>query len=280
MKFLLINLESIDKNYIVKKHNIDDTKVVTEFVFNKEKLIRKENSKKSFFSNLRYKLYVNRISRAIYKTLDIKKSANEKWYYILSNSILNNVAAHKEIISILDSINGAKYVLISEMEQNLPKYILEHAKSEKIDEHEIKLLIVYKNIKDINYSFVERLIKLYKKVNIYIKEKPTDNILNKIDKINKENGSYIEIIKYSKKAFVEYNVVYFVDDIRINYPRLRLDKNVLVVDEYISYSDKYNSNLAFLKQSKVNIKEIEDLNKQYGILDIASVIRKIETSGT
>lgn len=277
MKFLLINLDSIDKNYIVKKHNIDGTKNLTEFVFNNKKIINLENNKKSFFGNLKYRWYINKISSTIYKLLDIDKKSNEKWYYILSNNILNDAVAHKEIISILSSINGSKYTFVNEMEQNLPKYILEHARSEKINEHEIKLLLVYKNAKSINYSFIQKMIKKYRKVNIYIKEKPSDLILKQIDKINKENGSFIEIIKYNKKAFVEYNVVYFVQDLRTNYPRFRLDKNVLVIDEQISSSDKYNSNITFLKQIKVNIEEIEDLNKQYGILDIASVVRKIES---
>lgn len=279
MKFLLINLSDISKDYELNEYKIGDAHSLYEFVFNKEKIIKIASSKNNFITNIKKKLYISKINKAIYKVLDMNKHSLEKWNYVVSCDILNDVAVYKEVSSILNNLCGIKCILSSEMEENLPKYVLEHAKNEKVSEHEIKLLLVYKNIKDINYSYIEKLIKIYKKVNIYLKEKPTDYILNKIAMINKDNGSFIEIIKYNKKAFMEYNVIYFVQDLRINYPRLRLDKRALVIDNDVAECDKFNSNLTFLKQLKtktnIDINMIEKLNKQYGELDIAYAVRKV-----
>ena len=123
------------------------------------------------------------------------------------------------------------------------------------------------------------LIKQYKSVNIYLREQPSSYILKRIKQINKNEGTTIEILKKERKSFGEYDIIYFVDDFRENYPRFRLNKDSKVLDLQESKQDKYNSNIVYLNEfmnkQHVNVKNIQELKEKYNFAELAVVIKKI-----
>lgn len=275
MKFILVNLEDLHKECELKKYRIDDTHYINELSFSQDKLTTLLQAKQGMFNNLRQKLYRRKVKKELYSGYKTDKQMKDNCYYILSNNVSKKNEQLKYITKILESFGIKKYILPSEMNTSLPKYISEYVNDKNLTKHELNVLFVYKDLKNINFELLENCIKEYKKVNIYLAEKHTETILKRIAKINNEHGSSIEIIKYNKKAFLEYNVVYFADDFRTNYPRMRIDKNALVLDEQDAKCDKYNSNIEFFNRVKKNIEGIDKLYEQYSILSLAIVVRKI-----
>ena len=139
--------------------------------------------------------------------------------------------------------------------------------------------MVANSCNNINITLLENLIKEYKCVNIYLVNQPTSYIIKRIKQINKSEGTTIDILKKERKDFKEYNVIYFVDGQKENFPRLRINKNALVLDDSTNKTDKYNSNLIFiedyLSQNHVVTSNIKRLLETYDKLEMAGAVRKI-----
>ena len=112
-----------------------------------------------------------------------------------------------------------------------------------------------------------------------MKEQPSEYLLKRIKQINKSEGTTIEIIKKERKSFGDYNIIYFADDYRKNYPRFRFGKNAILIDLEEAQQDKYNSNAIylkeFLKKQETNLKNIQNLTKKYNYLELGALINKI-----
>ena len=166
------------------------------------------------------------------------------------------------------------------MDSNIFKYVDEYiTKNKQLKSHELKVLVVVANVKNLNISLISNLIKKYKSVNIYLKEQPSEYLLKRIKQINKSEGTTIEIIKKERKSFGDYNIIYFADDYRKNYPRFRFGKNAILIDLEEAQQDKYNSNAIylkeFLKKQETNLKNIQNLTKKYNYLELGALINKI-----
>jgi len=276
MKFILIdaknNIRPICTNSL---HCINEKCYIDEIVLKKDKLDMLVSYSEKIFNNIKLKYYKRKIKNKVRKIICSKAINNEPWFYILSKDISKMKKLDKFASDILDECGGKKFVHVSEMNTNIFRYIAEYEEQQQITSHELKVLLVISNMSNINFKLIESLINKYKKVNIYLAEKPASNILKKLSHINEEEGTCIEVIKYSKKAFLEYNVLYFVDDFRTNYPRMRISKSALVIDVLDEECDKYNSNVVFLNSINKNVETLDKLNKQYGGLYIAAAVRKM-----
>lgn len=272
MKFILFDINDTSKNTITKIQ-LDNNRYIQEVSFSKEKLVELDKNDKSFFAKVKRNIYDRDMQKKIIKALE---HHGEKWYYIPSNKLLFN----KHIFNKAESLLGHKLVTISELDTNIFKYVEEQLKNNnRLKKHELKVLLVVKENKSLNFTLLNNLIKEYKSVNIYLNENPTSYTLKKIKQINKEEGTTIDIIKKERKVFGEYNVVYFVDDVKANYPRFRLDKRTLVLDMETARKDIFNTNLTFLdeyaKQNEVFKDNIQMLLEKYDNLELATIIREI-----
>ena len=272
MKFILLDIVNEPKNDI-KKIAINDECYVNQLVLSKDILKYMNKEPKGFIQKVKYSIKDKAIEKKVLNALD---GYSQKWSYIVPKDFKHD----KYLYNKLQSLLGLKLAVVSEMESNIFKYIEEHlSKNETLKKHELKILIVGGLNKNINFTLIEKLLKEHKLVNIYLNEKPSSYVINKIKQINKAYGTMIEIIKKDKKALTEYNVVYFIDDVKENSPRLRINKNALVLDANDMINDKFNSSIVFLEDyiSKENVLKdsIQTLIKKYNKLELATVIRKI-----
>lgn len=270
MNFILLDVKTQSKYIIEKEYKILETNFVKEIVLSKEKLNKIANLKTKLKQNILDKIKVKSFENKINKALGTNKAL-----YILANDI-NVTDKHinylKELLSKLEIV---KLIPQNEMDVNFTKYIEEYVVKNKLVKENIKMLFVYKEIANIDFNVIKTAVNEYKKVNIYIKESITKDIIDRIDSINDTEGTAIEIIKYNKKAFIDYDVVYYVDDYKSNYPRMRLNKKACVIDVETAFTDKFNTNIILFNKIRNEITEIDYLRERYGLLPIACVLKYI-----
>ena len=273
MMFILFDAQDVKKTQI-RKIELDNNYYINEVVFSNNILDTINSQPKRFLDKLRYKFYDRKFEKNILKALD---KHDTKWYYILSKDLQQD---NKYLVNKFEQLLGYKVSNVNEMDTNIFKYIAEYAnESGKLKTHTLKVLLVVTNSKNLNLTLLSNLIKECKSVNIYLKDNPSEYILNRIKQINKTEGCTIEILKRERKSFTEYNVIYFVDDFKENYPRFRLNKNSEVIDLQTTKSDKYNSDIIYLTEylNKQGVKKhnIEDLKSKYNYIELASAVKKI-----
>ncbi|MBR6613840.1 MAG: hypothetical protein IKK84_03640 [Clostridia bacterium] len=270
MNFILLDVKTQSKYIIEKEYKILETNFVKEIILSKEKLNKIANLKTKLKQNILDKIKVKSFENKINKALGRNKAL-----YILANDI-NVTDKHinylKELLSKLEIV---KLIPPNEMDVNFTKYIEEYVVKNKLVKENIKMLFVYKEIANIDFNVIKAAVNEYKKVNIYIKESITKDIIDRIDSINDTEGTAIEIIKYNKKAFIDYDVVYYVDDYKSNYPRMRLNKKACVIDVETAFTDKFNTNIILFNKIRNEITEIDYLRERYGLLPIACVLKYI-----
>ena len=272
MKFILFNLNDTNKNYI-NNIRLDNNHYINEVSLSKTKLEELQEEPSKWFRKLKRIVIDKDINRKILKALE---GHNKKWYYILSKDIGYN----KYLANKAESLLGYKLNVTNELDVNIFKYIDEHLeKNKSLKKHELKILLVSNINENINFTLLNNLIKEYKSVNIYLKEKPSTYTLKRIKQINRTQGTTIDVVKRERKVFTEYNVIYFVDDVKGTYPRFRLNKQALTLDLSTSEQDKFNFSMLFFKEYilKGNVLKdnIERLMKEYKLLELANVIGKI-----
>ena len=274
MKFILFNMNDTNKNTI-NKIEVGTNNYLSEISLSKSMIESLDEDKKSFVEKIKYKIHDKNIEKKIFKALD---GHDKKWYYIFSNNMTNN----KYLSNKIESMLGYKLTGANELDANVFKYVDEYLSQnndKKLKKHELKVLLIATKNDSLNYLLINNLINTYKNVNIYLKEKPSSYTLKRLKQINKEHGTTIDIVRKERKALTEYNLIYFVDDIRENYPRLRFDKNSLIMDISLLKTDKFNSNILFINEymSKNCLfsSKIENLMSRYNKIELASIIRKI-----
>ena len=271
MKFLLFSVDNIDKNRLDKIY-IDGEHYINKVTLSSNTLTNLSQEPKNFLGKLKNILYSKRVDYIILKALE---GYDKKWYYVFEKDM-----GFSQYLTIkLEKLLGYKLLNANELDTNIFKYIEEYSKNNSLKKHELKVLLVVNNNKNLNFTTINNLIKEYKNVNIYLSEEPTNYILKRIKQINKEEGTTIDIVKKDRKVFNEYDVVYFLDDKKENYPRFRLNKRSLVMDIDLSYKDKYNTSNIFLNdyllKDEVCKENIEDILKQYNRLEVGKAIMKI-----
>lgn len=275
MEFILFNLNGTKKDKI-NKFEIENNIHINEISLSHER-IRRRLDKSKKFSKVKDWAYDNNFKKIILKVLEHN---NKKWNYLLSNSFSDEYI--KFLFGKCEENLGYKYNVTSELGNNIFKYINDYSKEIKKKKHELKILLVSEENRNINIYLLRKLIEEYKNVNLYLKQKPNEYIIKQIKNINKTEGTTIEIIKKEKKAFNEYDIVYFIDCLKSNFPRLRFNKNALVMDIKLEKEDKYNSNNIFidnyLKENNVMKDNIENLFSIYGKLEIAAIVHKLKNN--
>lgn len=275
MKFILFNMFDGKKNEI-KKIILDNNSYIYEVNLSKEKLLErlKRDNRKGVFNKIKKVFYDKSFIKLVIKALEVSKN---KWGYIFSNNL--NIDEIKFLENKIQSVLGYKIIVPSELTNNAIKYLDEFCNSKGLEKHSINALIVCSENKNLNIFFVKKLIKECKTINIYLKEKPSSYILKQIKLINKEEGSAIDIINKEKKNLKEYDFIYFIDDEIKNYPRLRLKKDALILDNLDARKDKYNSNYIYLtdylQRDDINKEEVLMLKNRYDELELAATIRKV-----
>ena len=272
MKFILFNVNDSKKNYI-NKIQLENNHYINEISLSKDKLLKREQVKNKFVDKIKDNIYDKSIKKLITKALE---KHNKKWKYILANELENN----SYIKNIAQEYLGYEEQINNEMDKNIFSYIDEYLNTKnKAKKHELKVLMVASDSKNLNFKLLSSLIKEFKNVNIYLNCIPTAYVLKNINKINVAYGSTIDILKRERKSFKEYNLIYFVDDNKSSYPRFRIDKNAVVIDNELVCEDKYNSNSIFIdnyiKKDNVYKDNVINLLKHYSKLKIGGIVRTI-----
>ena len=272
MKFILFRINDAKKN-ITKKIQLDKVNYINEVSISREILEKMELEPKGYIEKIKYLIRDKNIKKIILKSLE---SHDEKWYYIISKDMPKS----KYLANKLQELLGYKLANINELDSNIFKYVDDYLTENKLlKKHEIKVLIVANANKNINISLICNLIKEYKSVNIYIKEGATSYLQKRIKEINIAEGTTIDFVSSERKVFKEYNVIYFIDDIKENFLRLRFNKKSLIIDNYFKEHDKYNSNYIFLseymKNEAVFVENLNELKRNYNCIDIAQAVCKM-----
>ena len=274
MKFILFDI-SDNKQHIVRDLYINDSKKtkIREIVFSRNFLKKLTYDKKGIFKRFKFNYLNKKFIKIIKKGLENNKF---KWYYFLSTNFNNE---EKKFLKIkLQSLLGYEYIIESEMNKNLEKYIDDYSKANNKKENEIKILLVYNQNRNINLLLIKSLIEKYKFVSIYLKEKPSNYILKQINNINNSYGSTIDFVKNEKKSLKEFDIVYFVNLRRDDFSKFRLNKKTLVIDEKTELDDRYNSNIIYLDDFlKANTEQetTQNLIKKYGKLEASNIIKNL-----
>lgn len=174
-----------------------------------------------------------------------------------------NEICKKYIIEVLSSINGInlKEILISnKMNINDIKYIDDYIKKTNINPNKLKILVALDNIDDYSDKKMIEYISNYKYVDVLkmsgIDKKRYKNLNERIEKINNEYGSTIEITQ--RRNIQEYNV-YLVyskinkDEFKSHYILRRKSKVLYMNDEE---EDILNSNFKAYEKNKYNIETL------------------------
>ena len=272
MEFILIDVQNIKRSVMVKKYDVIDSKKITEIVLSKSKI--------NYIANLKLKdnnNFIDKIRVRLFeaKLRNIMKKLNAEIKYILAENLNKTDRCIKYLMSFMEELGVTQLPCLNEMNINVFKYIDEHSIKNKINMQDIKMLCVYKDENNIDLNLITEAIRCCKKVNIYLKSSATKEIINNIDNINNSEGSVIEIIKYNKKAFVDYDVIYFADDYRLNYPRMRFNKKSCVIDLEDALKDKFNSNIINFNKLENKRDIIGYIVKVYGLLSTAYALRQM-----
>ena len=272
MKFILFKLSDSDKKNIIKKINLGKGYYINQICLSKENLDKRLEEKTNFIQNIKNILYDRSLKKKVLKALE---KHDKKWYYVLSKDFLPTETNY--LTNKLQELLGYKYTAAKELDNNIFKYMEEHTNKLNAKVHDAKVLVVWSNINNFNLQLIKNLIKEFKNVNIYLNNKPSSYILKQIKQVNKNEGTAIEIVKKEKKSFTEYNLIYFADDLKHNYPRFRMGKDALIIDESFNATDKFNSNIIFMNDymSSIESNEMYGLIDSYNKLELASIIRKI-----
>lgn len=279
MKFILLDISDSVKSIKCNEYELIEDKKIKEIILNKSKLNKISNlkfkEKKNIINKIEIKIYEWLLYKAIKSRSKKYGNDSEDIRYIYSTNLNLTSKQIRYLSNVMENMKIKPNILGDEMAINFFKYVDEYSIKNSINKEKLKILFVYKDINNINFNLITNAVKEYNKANIYLKGVSNKNLLNSIDKINEAEGCMIEIIKYNKKAFLDYDIIYYPDDSKVNYPRMRINKNALVIDLESSQIDKFNTNIIFLNNIKNNKDIINYLKDRYGLLPIANALKNM-----
>ena len=280
MKFILFRTsDKVKKCIQVNKIMLNNEEHIDEIMLNKDQLEKRLTNTKRILCRIKAKFYDRALKKCIMKTLN---EDNTKWYYILDKSIQVNSDINKFLDAFNEQLLGFRLSVGTEMNKNIFNYISDYLNKKKIKENQIRCLIVCSRNKNLDFNLITSMLNNLKTVDIYLDEAISKYTQNQISKINASLGSVVQFVKKSKKAFSEYNVIYFIDTMKQAFPRLRFNKEALVIDLNDSYNDRYNSNIVavnnYISDKLVVITDLDNMYKNYGKLELAFVINKMVRS--
>jgi len=247
---------------------------INENIVNLKETVIKQPKKSSLFNSLYTKYLLSKFKHELKKI--IEKNNLIGYSSIYSNSLKKNKNAKEYIEGLFNQFSINEYVIISTVKNNVDKYIHEYILRSNLKLQDICPLIIVKNTENLSYSFIEDLNNKYKNISIYVPEKPCKLFLNKINTINDEFGSCINILNRSEKDFRKYNTCIFIDKPRTEYSRYKFNKTSCFIDftnkENDKFNDKYIKLEKDLKNNLYNIAKIKELYEAYGKVTVSNAI--------
>ncbi|MBR5227319.1 MAG: hypothetical protein IKV94_01605 [Clostridia bacterium] len=289
MKVLCLNVTNkISKDDVkIRERNI---KLLNDDIVFKEMLIPLDFlNKRVFVCNKGFigKLKGKHLDAKIKKVLK-SETGNEKLYLCTNLLKLNpkeSKASGAQVKQYIDNImqecKFGEFNYNGNILANIDKYIEELLNKRNKSSHEAKILLVYKELFNIDFIVVKELVTKYKEVDIYSKTNFDCETIKKIENINKELGTTITLkdkrIKQNRK--IDYDIVIYLDDYRKNFNELRLMSRVSSIELCNNDNDKFDDKVVSLKKNKlytkINKENLHYLEKNYGRLKVSAILCKI-----
>lgn len=226
-----------------------------------------------------------KISKLINKmllNLRVKKFEKELRKIVLNNELIGyslifarNIKSNMKeyILSVLNEFGVKGYVCPNSMKENVYKYIEEYKDKNALKDVNLKLVVLAKDATNIDFSMIEKMNSIYKELDICVSDKVTKSVLNKVNKINEEYGTCIEILKKSQKDLKKYNICIFIDKPKSEYAKYKFDKKVCFIDFTNKENDKFNEEYIKLekdiKKGKYYLNKIKELYELYGKITVS-----------
>ena len=232
-----------------------------------------------FVDKIKIKLLKTRLYRMLKKHNYLLKNEDADdniIKYVLSSEIRVNSQKKNLLDKILQELELQSYATISEYQDNIDRYIESHMNKTKRLPSDIKILIFVNDINRFEFEKIHKLVNKYKKVDFNTCVETRKSTSQKLDRINKEEGTTSCIISLNNKNIKEYNVCVFIDVDRTKYAKYKFGKNTTYIDTSFVEADIYNSYYLKLqeciKKEIVDEKNIKNLFAMYGKITVSTII--------
>jgi len=189
----------------------------------------------------------------------------------------NSIKSH--VVYIMEKAGAKLYTYSGDIKKNIYKYIDQELARQKVNFADAKLLVLYEDYKNINYTLLEEMAKKYKIIDILCKNGDYNIVEEKVEKINNTLGcSIIVKNKITKKdiKLSQYNLNVCMD---ANRNKFGLNNASIIdlsdndMDKYDKYAVCANKNKLY---KKINSEYLTYMSKNYGRLKILSLLCKTE----
>ena len=283
MNYIFVDIKMQEENFKIVNRAINEKIEVKEIYFSKEKIeeiiLLKRKKEKNIFKRYINTCKINKFEKGLLKAIK-ELYNNEENVYLFSKKLLLETEITRYIRDMFAKEKIKEYRYKGEYEKNIQQHIKEYCKN-KISKPIInsKVLMIYKDLDNIQQETLQNMIDNHKTVNILAMEDVSNYQVKKIKKINEINGTTISIINKNKKAFKEYDIALFVDATYEETKRYRFAKEALKIYLLDIEKDNLDTNYLYTKdlidKSKVLESIVEKLEETYGQNTVASIIAKL-----
>lgn len=279
----ILNGKIAKLNYIniSDEEHIMEINISSKFIKN---IIKKENDinsksrnklkKSSWIDTLKDRFVINKFEKILYKI--VNKNGIIGYSVIYSNKIKKNKDIKKFLEDSLNKFSINEYINTSMVEKNLYKYIDEYVAKNSLNQNQIKPLIITKDTLNLNFDIVTEMNNKYKDIDLLLIENSSNNIIDKINRINDEYGSCINLLHRSHKDLRKYNVYIFVDKAKSEYVKYKFNKKACFIDFTNKENDRFNTQYITLekelKNNKYHASKIKELFELYGKVTVANAV--------
>lgn len=260
---------SIDKKVLDK---------VLNYCYNNYKNKLQNINKSNLFLNKIFKMCYNLKERKLLKYLSKFNSMYDNDNVaILSKNILANKLYYKYVNDIFVKSNIPIFIQENTIIRNDIKNIDEYILRKSIDIQKFKILWIIKSSMNFDYDRLINYLSRYKFIDILNFEKNDINLEKKIEFINKEYGTSIQLI--NTKNIFEYDVYINFDIKEIDlFNKYIINRDNLYIDMKNSENDIFNQyNILYKKFKDISL-EFENFNiKNYTNIDMGYIYSIINT---
>lgn len=268
IKFNINNIGNEEYILEIKISNKISSEILRYNNLNKENI----NKKESFVTKFFRKYHIKSFTKNLKKIIAVNSLSNS--FAIFSNNI--NAEVRKYLKDILNEFNINEYLCENTMQSNLWKYIEEYKEKNGFSDCDIIPAVLIENTKNLNFDMLEDMNLKYKEMSIFVRGRLEKSFVNKINDINEEYGSCIEIVKKMPKDLKRFNVYIFVDKSKLEYIKYKFNKKACYIDFTNKENDRYNEKYLKLKEDVKNgkyyINKINEMYELYGKVTVSSVL--------
>lgn len=268
IKFNINNIGNEEYILEIKISNKISSEILRYNNLNKENI----NKKESFVTKFLRRYHMKSFTKNLKKIITLNSLSDS--FAIFSNNI--NVEIRKYLKDILNEFNINEYVCENTMQSNLWKYIEEYKGKNDFSDCDIIPAILIENTEYLDFDMLEDINLKYKEISILVQGRLEKSFVNKINDINEEYGSCIEIVKKMPKDLKRFNVYIFVDKSKLEYVKYKFNKKSCYVDFTNRENDRYNEKYLKLKENiengKYYINKINEMYELYGKITVSNVL--------